>query len=166
LAKKIIVSIFVIIGCCGAISPFQSYHVSHLAGLVSGLDCVKVDQATKFPLENEKCDQIAVTSKTNNIVISVGSNFGVEYKISNLDTESCLTVMHRLNHPKMTRPDGIASTLYERSFHAGGCEGDLGEYRDVFSWYVEESWEAAKGKWVFEVLVDGKLVINEAIQAR
>lgn len=139
--------------------------MSHLAGLVASLDCVKVDRDSGFPIEDGECDQIAVTSKTNSIAITMGSNFGVEYKISNLDAKSCLTVTHRLNHPNIIRPDGVTSTIYERSFYVGGCEGDVGEYRNVFSWYVEESWEAAKGAWVFQVLVDGNLVVNETIEA-
>lgn len=163
--RKIIFPIFVIVGCCGAISSNQNYHVSHRSGVVNAVDCVKMGQDTGFPLQNEECDLIAVTSETDSISISVGSNFGVEYEISNLSNQSCLKVTHRLDHPNMTRPDGIESTVYERSFRIGSCVGDVGTFRNVFSWYVEERWEAVRGGWVFAVIIDGKSVINETIHA-
>lgn len=137
--------------------------VSHKTGSVASAQCAKLPQRDTYPLGRDRCLSIQVARQTHRVKAELGANFGVEYVLSGLDSQSCHTLSHVLVHPRMTPPDGEPRRHYSRQQQIGGCRGDVGDYADVYSWYMEKPWEVVRGPWTFKVLLDGKEVISETV---
>jgi hypothetical protein len=88
-------------------------------------------------------------------------SFGVEYEVIPATNLKCFEETRILVHPPMTQPDGKVTTNYSRSYKVGNCPEGIPLGADMFSWFIEHEWEAVKGQWKFQVLVDGEPAINK-----
>ena len=158
----ILLSLF--LASCSFLAQQDEKNVQYKYGYVGFSGCEKLRHADGYPIKRGECEEIKVINETESIQMNLGVVFGIDYMIFDLDDSDCYTITHKLTHPEMTTPKGKRSS-YFRNRKAGKCIGEVGSSSGVFSWYIEAEWEAIKGNWEFEILLDGKPVIKKIITA-
>lgn len=135
--------------------------VKYKFGKIENKNCEKIEVADGYPIPHASCDFPDSIEETSTIKAELASNFGVIYLIEGLKKDACYSATHYLKHPMMTLPDGQKRTEYKRHFKIGSCMNDEYRYLSFFSWTLEEPWEVEAGEWIFEIRVDGKVLIKQ-----
>lgn len=139
----------------------HNMQIAWKAGIIEQSDCIDAGQHGDHQAEIQTCNEFKVVKEVSELPISVGISFGIEYAVVPPNEDTCFQETRVLVHPPMTQPDGKVTTNYSRSYKVGNCPGGIPVGVDMFSWFIEHEWEAAKGQWQFKVLVEGEPVINK-----
>jgi hypothetical protein len=93
---------------------------------------------------------------TRRVPARLGTRFGLRFRVDSQAGASILRVRVRVLHPPLTGPGGVTRTLdeWDMDVNAG-----LPRYT---GWAFDEAWELVPGRWTFQILLAGALLLEEA----
>lgn len=93
---------------------------------------------------------------TRRIPIVPNLSFGFSFSVPLPDGK--YPVVWQVEHPPMTRPDGVVSTGYQepRTLHV------LKGYQDSKTYGFDQPYEMVEGHWVFRYLYQGKVLLEQS----
>ena len=94
-------------------------------------------------------------SPTRRIPARLGIRFGLRFRVDSRGGASILRVRVRVLHPPLVGRDGVSRTVdeWDMDVNAG-----LPRYT---GWAFDEPDELVAGRWTFQILLDGALLIEE-----
>jgi len=94
-------------------------------------------------------------SPTRRIPARLGIRFGLRFRVDSRGGASILRVRVRVLHPPLVGRDGVSRTVdeWDMDVNAG-----LPRYT---GWAFDEPGELVAGRWTFQILLDGALLIEE-----
>jgi hypothetical protein len=89
-----------------------------------------------------------VTKRTGKIPARIGLQFGIEFFVTGLPSNSVVILRKTVNHPMITKPDGKASKGYTR--HMPILTTKDGTIRRVEGYGFDHEYELVPGEWTIE----------------
>ncbi|GAB3792324.1 hypothetical protein GCM10028819_02320 [Spirosoma humi] len=101
-------------------------------------------------------DTIAFLLKTDTIQLQKGLRFGMEYSLRGIEEENAEVFDVQISYPLLINPTTGESSVEVIETKAG-CIGESNF--DYF--YFEHGWEMQPGKWCFQVIQSGRLLVEK-----
>lgn len=155
--------VFIVIGCTPP--PTKLDAITYKAGIFESSGCIDQGIHGEHQVSRSSCEVINLVEETNKVKMRIGLTFGIDYWLATPQLKECYIETRVLEHPPMRQPNGTITTHYTRSYEVGRCVGDPEIVNSAFTWHIEKDWESVKGAWVFKVLIDDKLVIEQKFNA-
>ncbi len=103
-----------------------------------------------------RSDTISFLAETDTIPLKRGSRFGIAYSLEGIEEDNAEVFVARIRHPLLTNPTTGESSA-EVTETKAGCIGESNF--DYF--HFEYSWELKPGKWLFQVIQSGRVLIEK-----
>lgn len=102
-------------------------------------------------------DTIRFVKRTNRIPANLGVAFGFEYQLTGLPVAVPLSFEIRAIHPPLTGKDGKVRTISTAQMEVFS---DDGTYQDALIYRLSEPYEVVPGRWILEMLFEGKQIFS------
>jgi hypothetical protein len=154
---KVLVAVFLILASASVraqkVTGAELVEYGVLKKMVSG-GLLNAPKSLTGKVNNAIASQLV--DSTTTIKASVGTTFGIGVKLLGEPEGAAITLHFRCAHPKLTDPaSGHSSELDEWEGAA-----PVGHLRYV-SYTFDDNWEVIPGKWMIQVLYDGKVLAEK-----
>ena len=108
-----------------------------------------------------RTDDISFIEETSDVVARIGVGFGIKYVLIGQGDSEVVNFVCKIQHPSLTNPESDVeyseTTEYKSNY--------LNE--ENFDFYeIESEWEAVSGKWVFNIVENGKVLLKHEFTLR
>ena len=101
-------------------------------------------------------DTISFVEQTDTVQLSTGTHFGIEYLLKGIEEENAEVFEVRIVHPLLVNPTTDMVSTESTEIKAGCIDESNFDY-----YYLEYEWELKPGKWLFQVIQSGKLLLEK-----
>ncbi|MGQ0510814.1 MAG: DUF3859 domain-containing protein [Betaproteobacteria bacterium] len=102
-------------------------------------------------------EEVRFVQKTRLIPAKLGTVFGFRYRLSGIPTGEPLKFEMRSIHPPMKGSDGRARTISTAQFLVATPDGI---YVDDLIYLLSEPFEVLPGRWILQILYDGRQLVS------
>lgn len=96
--------------------------------------------------------------RTSEVPATLGSAFGIRYRIEGIQTNQTIVVEEIIRHPPMTKPDGTIVTEERTNDHVTSESGYVDQ---KFFYRLGQPFEVVSGDWSLAVAVNGVTAIDQ-----
>lgn len=102
---------------------------------------------------------LRLTEITTDVPLRKGIGFGFVWRAHNLPDHPVIT--YRVEHPAITRPDGVTLTHFEEDLQEEATNGSI---ETIDCYMLSESHELVPGQWTLSVFFRGSLLARKSFQ--
>jgi hypothetical protein len=103
--------------------------------------------------------KFVLTKTTDKVPLKKGISFGLKWSASGfLDTDK-IELVHILEHPRITKPNGISSRLSKESYMYKPVNGIISHTE---GYTIGKSYEMVPGQYIFSVIYNNNVIIKKS----
>ena len=106
-----------------------------------------------------RTDDVSFVAETSEIKATVGTVFGIKYKLVSALENEVVDFRCKIIHPELTNPENgktFSETTEDKSNYANEENFDFYEF--------EADWEIKSGKWRFQVIENNRVLIDHEFE--